>query len=181
MLSLPSVLSWVLLWDQEALEKSYCLHSGWEDAEPNERGNTQVPFVSYPTTISRPYHNAEPRPNTVYSTIQIRGKGWIGKGFGQRFNKVSALMRLVQVYDQLAEATGRSRDQLFVEALRLYARTEGRQITEVQRTLTSLEAGTLETVAGDKVTAQFLAEGRITHASLAEAGERYVPPEQQTR
>jgi predicted transcriptional regulator len=28
---------------------------------------------------------------------------------------------LVQVYDQLAEATGRARDQLFVEALRLYA------------------------------------------------------------
>jgi predicted transcriptional regulator len=88
---------------------------------------------------------------------------------------------LVQVYDQLAEATGRARDQLFVEALRLYARTKGRQIIEVRRTLAALEAGTLESVAADAVIAQFLAAGRIRPASLAEAEERYdIPPEQQT-
>ncbi len=83
---------------------------------------------------------------------------------------------LVREYDQLAEATGRSRDQLFVEALRLYARTEGRQITEVRRTLTTLEAGTLKTVTGDEVTARFLSAGRITSAALAKAEERYGIP-----
>jgi len=86
---------------------------------------------------------------------------------------------LARVYDQ---TTGHSRDQILVEALRLYARTEGRQITEVRRTVAALEASTLKTVAGDDVVAQFLAEGRSTRASLAEAEERYgIPPDQQTR
>ena len=79
---------------------------------------------------------------------------------------------LVRFYIQLAEATGQSRNQLFVEALRLYARTEGWQITEVRRTLAGLEAGTVETVDGDDVVARFLASGRITHEELAAAEGR---------
>jgi predicted transcriptional regulator len=85
---------------------------------------------------------------------------------------------LVRVYDQLAEATGRPRNQLFVEALRQYAQTEGWQITEVRRTLADLDAGAIETIDGDEVVARLLATGRITRESLAEAEERYgIPPE----
>ena len=89
---------------------------------------------------------------------------------------------LIRVYDQLAEATGRPRNQLFVEALRIYAQTEGWQITQVRRTLAGLEDGTMETVDGDDVVARFLADGRITRESLAEAEQHYgIPPEHQVR
>jgi predicted transcriptional regulator len=89
---------------------------------------------------------------------------------------------LVRLYDQLAEATGRPRNQLFVEALRLYAQTEGWQITEVRRTLAGLEEGTIDTVDGDEVVARFVAAGRITRESLAEAKQRYeIPPEHRAR
>jgi predicted transcriptional regulator len=85
---------------------------------------------------------------------------------------------LVAVYDQLAAATGRPRNQLFVEALRRYAQTEGWQITEVRRTLAGLGEGTVGTVDGAEVVARFLAQGRITAESLAAAEQRYdIPPE----
>ena len=85
---------------------------------------------------------------------------------------------LVAVYDNLAAATGRPRNQLFVEALRRYAQTEGWQITEVRRTLAGLEDGTIGTVDGEDVVARFLAQGRITREALAAAEARYdIPPE----
>ena len=85
---------------------------------------------------------------------------------------------LVALYDQLAAATGRPRNQLFVDALRQYARTEGWQITEVRRTLASLEDGSMGTVDGPEIVARFLAAGRVTRESLAAAEERYgIPPE----
>jgi len=85
---------------------------------------------------------------------------------------------LVEVYDQLATATGRPRNQLFVEALRRYAQTEGWQITEVRRTLAGLEDGVVGTVDGEEVVARFLATGRLTRESLGAAEERYdIPPE----
>ena len=85
---------------------------------------------------------------------------------------------LVGIYDQLAKATGRPRNQLFVEALRTYARTEGWQITEVRRTLAGLEDGTVGTVDGEEVLSRFLAAGRITRETLVAAEEHYgIPPE----
>jgi len=85
---------------------------------------------------------------------------------------------LVEVYDQLAAATGRPRNQLFVEALRRYAQTEGWQITEVRRTLAGLEDGAVGTADGAEVVARFLAEGRLTREALAAAENRYdIPPE----
>jgi len=85
---------------------------------------------------------------------------------------------LVEVYDQLAAATGRPRNQLFVEALRRYAQTEGWQITEVRRTLAGLEDGSIGTADGAEVVARFLAEGRLTREALAAAENRYdIPPE----
>ena len=85
---------------------------------------------------------------------------------------------LVALYDQLAEATGRPRNQLFVEALRRYAQTEGWQITEVRRTLAGLEDHTIGTVDGEDVVTRFLAEGRISRDALASAEQRYeIPPE----
>jgi len=85
---------------------------------------------------------------------------------------------LVTMYDQLAEATGRPRNQLFVEALRRYAQVEGWQITEVRRTLAGLEDGTIGAVDGAEVVARFLAEGRVTREALAAAEDRYdIPPE----
>ena len=87
---------------------------------------------------------------------------------------------LVAVYDQLAEATGRPRNQLFVEALRRYAQTEGWQITEVRRTLADLADGTVGTVDGTEVVARLLAQGRITREALAAAEQHYgIPPEHQ--
>ncbi len=85
---------------------------------------------------------------------------------------------LVGIYDQLAEATGRPRNQLFVEALRRYAQTEGWQITEVRRTLAGLEDGVIGTVDGEEVVSRFLAAGRLTREELTAAEERYaIPPE----
>lgn len=88
---------------------------------------------------------------------------------------------LVAVYDQLAEATGRPRNQLFVEALRRYAQTEGWQIAEVRRTLADLADGTVGTVDGEEVVARLLAQGRITREALDAAEQRYgIPPEHRT-
>lgn len=88
---------------------------------------------------------------------------------------------LVALYDDLAAATGRPRNQLYVEALRQYVRTEGWQITEVRRTLASLANGLMPVVDGGDVVARFLAEGRVTRQTLAEAEERYgIPPEHQS-
>jgi hypothetical protein len=65
---------------------------------------------------------------------------------------------------------------------RRHAWSEGTEITEVQRTLAALDAGAVETVEGDEVIARFLAAGRITSASLAEAEERYgIPPVHRAR
>ncbi len=83
---------------------------------------------------------------------------------------------LVAVYDQLAEATGRPRNQLFVEALRRYAQVEGWQFAEVRRTLAGLDDGTVGTVDGDEVVARLLARGRVTRATLAEAEGYYGLP-----
>ena len=84
----------------------------------------------------------------------------------------------VALYDQLAEATGRPRNELFVEALRRYGQIEGWQITEVRRTLAGLEDGTIGTVDGEEVVTRFLAQGRMTRESLAAAEQRYaIPPE----
>jgi len=85
---------------------------------------------------------------------------------------------LVSLYDQLAETTGRPRNQLFVDALRRYAQTEGWQITEVRRTMTGLEDGTIGTVDGEEVLNRLLAQGRITRTSLAEAEQRYAIPQE---
>lgn len=83
---------------------------------------------------------------------------------------------LVALYDQLAEATGRPRNQLFVEALRRYAQIEGWQIAEVRRTLAGLDEGSIGTVDGDEVVARLLAAGRITPDTLAEAEDYYGIP-----
>jgi predicted transcriptional regulator len=73
---------------------------------------------------------------------------------------------LLAVYDQLAAATDRPRNQLFIEALRRYAATEGWQITEVRRTLAGLEDGTVSLVPGDRVIAELIARGRLTQEAL---------------
>lgn len=73
---------------------------------------------------------------------------------------------LLTTYDQLAAATGRPRNQLFIEALRRYAATEGWQITEVRRTLAGLENGTVGLVPGERVIADLIARGRLTQDAL---------------
>jgi predicted transcriptional regulator len=79
---------------------------------------------------------------------------------------------LLSIYDQLAEATGRSRNQLFVEALKRFAVTEGWQIQQVRATLARLEQGTLAIVPGEQVVADLLARGRVTQEALDEARSR---------
>ncbi len=83
---------------------------------------------------------------------------------------------LLDVYDQLAEATGRTRNHLFIEALKRYAATEGWQIQQVRATLARLEAGTLATVPGEQVVADLLSRGRLTQDALDDARSRYGVP-----
>ncbi len=83
---------------------------------------------------------------------------------------------LVDVYDRLAEATGRPRNQLFVEALRTYAATEGWQIREVRATLAALEDGTMDIIPGEQVVGELIARGRLSHEALDAACARYGVP-----
>jgi predicted transcriptional regulator len=76
-------------------------------------------------------------------------------------------------YDQLARATGRTRNYLMAEALERYAVREGRQIERTCATLAALEAGTLETIDLDDLIAEDLAVGEITQEDLDEACARY--------
>jgi RHH-type transcriptional regulator, rel operon repressor / antitoxin RelB len=80
---------------------------------------------------------------------------------------------LQERYDQLARATGRTRNYLMAEALERYAAREGWQIEQTRATLAALEAGTLETIDLDDLIAEDLAAGEITQEDLDEAYTRY--------
>ena len=80
---------------------------------------------------------------------------------------------LQERYDQLARATGRTRNYLMAEALERYAAREGWQIEQTRATLAALEAGTLETIDLDDLIAEDLAAGEITQEDLDEAYARY--------
>jgi RHH-type transcriptional regulator, rel operon repressor / antitoxin RelB len=84
---------------------------------------------------------------------------------------------LAATYDRLAAATGRSRNYLMQEALEHYAATEGWQIEQARATLARLEAGTLQTIPGEKVVEEYLSKGWLTQDSLDEARERYGLPQ----
>ena len=88
---------------------------------------------------------------------------------------------LLSIYDQLASATGRSRNQLFIEALKRYAATEGWQIQQVRATLARLDAGTLGIIPGEQVVADLLARGRLTQEALDDARSRVGIPVQSDR
>jgi predicted transcriptional regulator len=80
---------------------------------------------------------------------------------------------LQERYDQLARATGRTRNHLMAEALERYAAREGRQVEQTCATLAALEAGTLETIDRDDLIAEDLAAGEIMQEHLDEAYARY--------
>ena len=80
---------------------------------------------------------------------------------------------LQERYDQLARATGRTRNYLMAEALERYAAREGWQIEQTRATLAALEAGTLETIDLDDLIAEDLAAGEIMQEDLDEAYARY--------
>ncbi|HKC75596.1 MAG TPA: ribbon-helix-helix protein, CopG family [Chloroflexota bacterium] len=80
---------------------------------------------------------------------------------------------LQERYDQLARATGRTRNYLMAEALERYAAREGWQIEQTRATLAALEAGTLETIDLDDLIAEDLAAGELTQEDLDEAYTRY--------
>jgi predicted transcriptional regulator len=87
---------------------------------------------------------------------------------------------LASSYDRLADATGRSRNHLMQEALEHYASTEGWQIEQVRATLSRLQDGTLRTIPGDQIRAEYLAKGWITQEGLHEARDHYgVAPQEQ--
>jgi RHH-type rel operon transcriptional repressor/antitoxin RelB len=76
-------------------------------------------------------------------------------------------------YDELAQATGRTRNYLMAEALARYVTHEGWQIEQTRASLIKLEAGTLETVDLDDLIAEDLAAGELTPDDLREAEIRY--------
>ena len=80
---------------------------------------------------------------------------------------------LQERYDQLAKATGRTRNYLMAEALERYVAREGWQIEQTRATLAALEAGTLETIDLDDLIAEDLAAGETTQEDLDEAYARY--------
>lgn len=80
---------------------------------------------------------------------------------------------LAVTYERLVEATGRSRNHLMHEALEQYAATEGWQIEQVRATLARLQAGTLQTIPGERVLDEYLAKGWVTRDGLSEARQRY--------
>ncbi len=96
-------------------------------------------------------------------------------------NSIRIDTELLAVYDQLAEATGRTRNQLFVEALKRYATTEGWQIQQVRATLARLEAGEIATIPGEEVVGRLLARGRLTQDALDQARGQYGVPAQAER
>jgi predicted transcriptional regulator len=100
---------------------------------------------------------------------------------GDGMNTVPTSVRLpedlVGRYTKLAEATGRTRNFLMQEALEQYIEQEEWQLTQVDEVLAELDAGTLDTVSGEDVIAQLLAEGKISTSSLNEAYRRYGLPE----
>ncbi len=79
-------------------------------------------------------------------------------------------------YDQLAEATGRTRDSLMAAALESYAKREGWQIDQTHATLAKLEAGMLETIDLDDLIAEDVAAGEVTLDDIEEANRRYGVP-----
>ena len=80
---------------------------------------------------------------------------------------------LQERYDQLAQATGRTRNYLMSEALERFIAREGWQIEQTRSALTKLEAGTLETIDLDDLIVEDLASGDITQEELDEAYMRY--------
>jgi predicted transcriptional regulator len=76
-------------------------------------------------------------------------------------------------YDELSQATGRSRNYLMAEALARYVTHKGWLIEQTRASLTRLEAGTLETVDLDYLIAEDLAAGVINSDDLREAEIRY--------
>jgi predicted transcriptional regulator len=80
---------------------------------------------------------------------------------------------LQERYDQLAQATGRTRNYLMAEALERYAAREGWQIEQTRASLAALEAGAVETTDLDDLIAEDLASGEITQEDLDEAYTRY--------
>lgn len=80
---------------------------------------------------------------------------------------------LQERYDQLARATGRTRNYLMAEALERYAAREGWQIQQTHASLAALEAGALDTTDLDDLIAEDLASGEITQEDLDEAYTRY--------
>jgi len=83
---------------------------------------------------------------------------------------------LQERYDQLAQATGRTRNYLMAEALERYAAREGWQIEQTRASLAALEAGALDTTDLDDLIAEDLASGEITQEDLDEAYTRYGVP-----
>ena len=84
---------------------------------------------------------------------------------------------LLARYTRLAEATGRTRSFLMQEALEHYIEQEEWQLAQIDQTLAELDAGSLETISGEELIAQLLAEGKITQKGLNEAYHRYGLPE----
>ncbi len=76
-------------------------------------------------------------------------------------------------YNQLAQATGHTREYLMAEALERYAAREGWQIKQTRASLATLEAGALDTTDLDDLIAKDLASGEITQEDLDEAYTRY--------
>jgi predicted transcriptional regulator len=80
---------------------------------------------------------------------------------------------LQERYDQLARATGRTRNDLMIEALKRYAAREAWEIAQTRATLAALEAGTPGAIDLDDLIAEDLAVGEITQEDLDEAYARY--------
>ncbi len=95
--------------------------------------------------------------STIATTIRIQGS-------------------LQERYDQLARATGRTRNYLMAEALERYVAREGWQIEQTRASLAALEAGTLDTIDVDDLIAEDLASGELTQEDLDEAYARYGVP-----
>lgn len=80
---------------------------------------------------------------------------------------------LQERYDQLARATGRTRNHLMAAALEIFAAREGWQIEQTRATLAKWEAGALDAVDLETLIAEDLASGELTQDDLSEAYRRY--------
>jgi len=77
----------------------------------------------------------------------------------------------------LSQVAGRSPDVLVREALEHYIEREEWKLAEVDATVAEMDAGTLETISGEDLIDQLLAEGKVSRASLNEAYRTQGLPE----